>query len=624
MGIISGVATLMLPFISATIAFCSAFIITIWFALTIIYAIIEIINLLLGQPLVGWLMTGNIASTNDIRNLFNNQMFSFTSPIIIFLYIGLAISLLMVVIYFIAQIFMNNKVDSFNFSSSFFSIGLIILSVVWIPFLYSLLVLTTATLMIGLTSLLNLAKVNNSISNAFDVAVSREKLVTNLLSLKLLKEQGQFNFVDINDSVIQEWMNSHLSSNERVAFKTLIENWNVFLADNNLSIEQLDKWINDLNTLDLNDLSKLTISQKETLIALGNFSQGLYLMNSTYDTIFNKILSINELKIFNSWFITSNSIDLETFRLNNNIFDLNNLDENLTIEQFAFYTVNNQIIYSNKFNQNLVNILYSLALGKNVVFVPGWSTNVVEQSWNLFWIIPMEMKMIGLNISAYLFYNIKAIAIGTIINSVLVTAIIAFALVLIKRFVYITFWPFQMFFILARSTGQGNFEQVKEGFNELFYKFISILVFGFLWNFLCLLVTSIFMGLDSINPSELFGNETWIMDIFKLFIIIGIFIIGFPLIQEVIQKLSEEKSGASQGASEIIRAKREAENENRKIKDRGMQSARKASKSINRSMSEKWNNTGRQVFQDTKGQGFRARTGATARAMYNYRGRGRS
>lgn len=615
MGIVSSLATLLLPFISITISFCTAFVILVWFTLTIIYAITEIINLLLGQPLVGWLITGDISATNDVRNLFSNNMFSFTSPIMMFLYVGLAVSLFMFLVYFLFQIFEFKTIDNFSLSSSVFSFCLIIFSLIWIPFLYSMLVLVTASLMTGLTSLLNLARLNNSQANNFDLESTKTSLINNLFKLKNLKEQGQFLFIDIEKPEIQEWIKKRLSYQETISFNTLVQNWNNLLTDSNLSKDKLDNWINILNAIDTKDISKLTQDQKNLLTELGSFSQTLNLLNTHYDAIFSKILSIDELKEFNKWFIQSDSIDFESFRLNHKIFNLNNLEKNMTIEGFAFYILNNKIVFSNKFSQNLVNILYSLALGKNAVFVPGWSNDVVEQSWNLFWVIPWEMKTLGVNITAYLFYNVKVILIGSLINSVLISALIIFALILLKRFVYIAMWPIYMLFLLARSSGQGSLSFAKLGINELFYKFINILVFSLLWNFICLLTSSVFAAINEVNPYDLFNNEVWIIDVFKLFVIIGIIISGFNLTADILQKLSEEKSGASSGASEIARAGSKSSAEASKLKKKSYQSTKQVGKSINK----RWNGGGRDAWTNSKGQGFKVRTTSTAKAMFNYK-----
>lgn len=619
MGIISGIATLMLPFINVTIAFCAAFVVSIWFTLTIIYGIIEIINLLLGQPLVGWLITGDINATNDIRNLFSSNMFSFTSPIMMFLYVALAISLFMFLVYFIFQMFQFKTLDNFSVSSTILSFSLIILSVIWIPFLYSLLVLVSASLMIGITSLLSLAKINSSESYNFDVNTLKNNLIENLQKLKSLKAQGRFLYVDLENPKIQEWTKNHLNAQEIVSFQTLVENWNNFLTDNNLPMNKFNNWIDTLNSINYHDFSQLTFDQKSVLAELGAFSQCLNLLNHCYDDIFHKILILEELREFNGWFISSSSINLEEFRLNIQVFDLNLLDREFTIENFAFYVLHNQVIYSNKFSQNLVNILYSLALGKNSVFIPGWSDNVIEQSWNLFWIIPTEMKLLGLNFTAYLFYNLKVILIGSIINSILITSIIIFAFTLLRRFVYIAIWPIYALFLLANAGAKGDFSIVRSGINDLFYKFVNILVFGLLWNFICLLTTSIFAALDQIDAKEFFGSEAWIMDIFKLFVVIGIIIDGFAIIGDIIQKLSEEKTSASSGASEIAKASSKASKDTSHIKNKASQSVKRTSKSIGR----RWERGGRDAWVNTKGQGFKARTTTTAKAMFNYRAGGK-
>ena len=180
-----------------------------------------------------------------------------------------------------------------------------------------------------------------------------------------------------------------------------------------------------------------------------------------------------------------------------------------------------------------------------------------------------------------------------------------------------------MLYLLARSGGTGDSSFAKFGINELFFKFINILIFGLLWNFICFLTTSIFTILDQTNPSELFGSQTWIMDIFKLFAVIGIIISGFAIIGDILQKLSEEKSNASSGASEVAKASSKASSETSKMKNKASRSMSKSTKSFNKNMGQRWNGAGRSAWTETKGQGFKARTGATAKAMFNYKGGGK-
>ena len=57
---------------------------------------------MLGQPFVGWLITGDINATNDLEILTKHGMFSLTSPIMMFLYVGMIISAFLFVIYFLS------------------------------------------------------------------------------------------------------------------------------------------------------------------------------------------------------------------------------------------------------------------------------------------------------------------------------------------------------------------------------------------------------------------------------------------------------------------------------------------------------------------------------------------
>lgn len=156
------------------------------------------------------------------------------------------------------------------------------------------------------------------------------------MKLKELKEKAQFLYVDINNQEIQNWIKTNLQGNEIVPFNNLIESWNNFLSDQNLSIDKIDSWIEILNNLNINDYFILTKNEKEILIEIGSFSQSLEFMGVYYNNIFVKIQDFDELEMFNQWFVSSTTINFRDFRLNQQIFNLNNLENNVTIKSLLY------------------------------------------------------------------------------------------------------------------------------------------------------------------------------------------------------------------------------------------------------------------------------------------------
>lgn len=580
------------PLIQFTISMSMAFVVLIWFTLSLIYAIITIINFLLGQPFIGWLITGDINSSNDLQFLFKNGLFSFNAPLMIFLYVGLGVSVFLFVIYFVFAIMPFNIKDTGNISNQLIGISIIILSLIWIPFLYSLLIIATSGLMVVLNSLLN---INNSESlgsqiNLFDL---KNKTITQLNQIKYLKNQLEFKQIDIQSDAIKNLINPWTQENKSYFF-FFSELWNKNFSDTNLSIERIDKWINILNSINLDDLSSLTKEQIEGLKDIYKISLDLNQMNEYYDQF---SFLINDLEKFNNIFFTAkkgSEIDLKKFILKTELLDLRFLDKNYKLNDFIFILLNSKNIFINDFGQTLVNILYSLALGKNSVFVPGWGNSGVGDSLNIIMQIPNSIKTPGINVSLNLFYNIKMLAIGGIINSILLSGFLVFALILLKRFLYIAFWPIMILFRAARS-GSGDLGLIKDGVNQLFYKFLSIIIFALMWNFISVLTTGIFQGIDKMTNWKV---DYWIIEVLKLFVIIGLIWGSFILIKEFLEIIEQDRLLANAGASEVASAKSKAENQASKI-NKDWKSAKAAGSKkidpIKKNIKENWSST--------KGQG---------------------
>lgn len=592
MGILSLLGGLITPLIQFTISMSIAFVVLIWFTLSLIFAITRIINFLLGQPFIGWLITGDINASNDLQFLFKNGLFSFNAPLMIFLYVGLGISVFMFLIYFVFAIMPFNIKNTGNISNQLIGISVIILSIIWIPFLYSLLIIATSGLMVVLNSLLN---INNSESlgsqiNLFDL---KNKTITQLNQIKYLKNQLGFNQIDIESDAIKNLISPWTQENKGYFF-FFSELWNKNFSDTNLNIETIDKWINILNSINLDDLSSLTKEQIEGLKDIYKISLDLNQMNEYYDQF---SFLIHDLEKFNNiFFVLKNNseIDLKTFILKTELLDLRFLDKNYKLNDFIFILLNKKNIFANDFGQTLVNILYSLALGENSVFVPGWGNSGIGDSLNIIMQIPNSIKSIGLNLTVNLFYNIKMLAIGGIINSILLSGFLVFALILLKRFLYIAFWPIMILFRAARS-GSGDLGLIKDGINQLFYKFLSIIIFALMWNFISVLTTGIFQGIDKMTDWKV---DYWIIEVLKLFVIIGLIWGSFILIKEFLEIMEQDRLLANAGASEVASAKSKAENQASKITKDWKSAKASGSKKIDpikKNVKENWSST--------KGQG---------------------
>ena len=592
MGILSFLGGLITPLIQFTISMSMAFVVLIWFTLSLIYAITTIINFLLGQPFIGWLITGNINASNDLQFLFKNGLFSFNAPLMIFLYVGLGISAFMFLIYFVFAIMPFNIKNTGNTSNQLIGISIIILSIIWIPFLYSLLIIATSGLMVVLNSLLN---INNSESlgsqiNLFDL---KNRTLLQLNQLKKLKEELGFNQIDLESEQVKNFINSW-TQEKKSYFIFFAELWNKTFSDQALNTNNIDLWINVLENINLDKLENLSAVEASALNNILEFSSRLNQMNSYYEQ-FNG--SIPDLESFNKIFLTvrpNSKIDLKSFVLKKELIDLRVLNENYTINDFIFILINNKNIFTNDFGQTLVNILYSLALGENKVFVPGWGNSGVGDSWNVIMQIPSSITLIGLNLTANLFYNIKMLAIGGIINSILLSGFLVFALILLKRFLYIAFWPIMILFRAARS-GSGDLGLIKDGVNQLFYKFLSIIIFALMWNFISVLTTGIFQGIDKMTDWKV---NYWIIEVLKLFVIIGLIWGSFILIKEFLEIMEQDRLLANAGASEVASAKSKAENQASKISKDWKSAKASGSKKIDpikKSIKENWSST--------KGQG---------------------
>ena len=592
MGILSFLGGLITPLIQFTISMSMAFVVLIWFTLSLIYAITTIINFLLGQPFIGWLITGDINASNDLQFLFKNGLFSFNAPLMIFLYVGLGISSFMFLIYFVFAIMPFNIKNTGNISNQLIGISIIILSIIWIPFLYSLLIIATSGLMVVLNSLLN---INNSESlgsqiNLFDL---KNRTLLQLNQLKKLKEELGFNQIDLESEQVKNFINSW-TQEKKSYFIFFAELWNKTFSDQALNTNNIDLWINVLENINLDKLENLSAVEASALNNILEFSSRLNQMNSYYEQ-FNG--SIPDLESFNKIFLTvrpNSKIDLKSFVLKKELIDLRVLNENYTINDFIFILINNKNIFTNDFGQTLVNILYSLALGQNKVFVPGWGNSGVGDSWNVIMQIPSSITLIGLNLTANLFYNIKMLAIGGIINSILLSGFLVFALILLKRFLYIAFWPIMILFRAARS-GSGDLGLIKDGVNQLFYKFLSIIIFALMWNFISVLTTGIFQGIDKMTDWKV---EYWIIEVLKLFVIIGLIWGSFILIKEFLEIMEQDRLLANAGVSEVASAKSKAENQASKISKDWKSAKASGSKKIDpikKSIKENWSST--------KGQG---------------------
>lgn len=549
-------AAMFSSFLTATIQMCISFVVLIWFTLSIIYAISEIINFLLGQPLIGWLLTGKISNVNDISFLFKHGMFNLTSPIMIFLYSAIVVSAFLFIFYFTWSLMPFNSSNIGELSSRVIGIGLIILATIWIPFLYSLLIIATSGLMVGLNSLINFNNSNN-IMKTMNLPFLKSVLLKNLNQLKDLKMQMNFLYINTNSSEFKNYVEQSFNADTGAKVLMFAESWNQILSDSSLPLSQLNSWIDIVSKLDFDKIGKFNSAEIKTLELIGAMSQKLDQMKIYYNDIAKWISDPSDLKKFNDFFLSTKTeneflgINLSDFSIREKILNINILSDRYNASNFSFVLVNSSNVFSNNFSQTIVNILYSIAIGeKDAVFVPGWSGSGTESSWKVISSIPIKMISLPLNITLFLFYNIKVLAVGGIINSFLLTGIIIFALILIRRFIFIAFWPLIILFKLAKS-GLGDIYIVKESINQLFNKFISIIVFSLGWNLISLLTNSIF---DAINNAEIFTENIWILDVLKLFLIIGIVWSSFLLIKEFLDSMEKNKTTVQSGASEAASA----------------------------------------------------------------------
>lgn len=608
MDLISAIST---PFINATIFLTTSFVTLIWFSLSLIFALIEIINFMLGQPLIGWLITGNFNATNNLTIITQQGMFSFVSPMMIFLYIALIISILLFIVYWIYSMFQQ---EMGLISTRFIGLLIICLSIIWIPFLYSLLAIATSGLMLGLNSLMNLQKIAQ-ISKDFDFSNLKINTINQLNQIKNLLNEVSFNKVDINNQNVQDFINQYLSPSNLSSFQNLINFWNQNLEF--LNEKQIEKWISILNSINsTEDMNLFSADNKNELIKLASFSQNLKQMNSFYDdlpfwyennsTTPNLLLNLNSIFIINK----NVSLNLNEIKLTDLIFIKNSIGQNETINNLVFYILNNKNVLSNNFSQTIVNVLYSLSLGKNTIFVPGWDS-LSTTGFNIFWLIPAEIKTPIANVTTHLFYNIKMLVVGTVINSILLPCLFILALTFLKRFLYIAFWPITTLILLARS-GQGD-KQFSSSINEIFYKFINIVALGLLWNFITVLVTAIFGSLVKINY---FGNNQWIFEIFQVFLIIGIIFLSIYLLKEFNESLESNRYLAKHGANEIVGARQKMNKTFSQWNQQSSSSWKKSKVQINQNI-QPYKDKFKDGFKGAKGQSFLSRLNAGRIAAFN-------
>lgn len=594
-GFISAAASLMMPFITITIQLMIAFVILVWFTLSLIYAAVKIIDYMLGQPFVGWLITGDINATNDLEILTKNGMFSFTSPIMMFLYVGMIISAFLFVIYFLSSLLPFTNHDVGSIKTRVWGILMICLSFIWIPFLYSLLAIVTNGLMIGLFSLLKVKKNTTSTINWNNL---KENTITNLSKLNTLLTQLDFKYVDLDSEEVQNFINKNFNSQNKLIFSKFVQLWNENFANKKISDSIINNWIDTINSINLNDLNSLNTEQIKHIVSLKEFSDVMYQMNLYIKDINSYIPSNDVLLEFNQFFLTSSSIDLSTFNIRTEILDLNNIKSNKNIGDICSYILFNKNYSDISFSQSLVDIIYSLILGKEATFNAGWDYSL-DTSFNIIWMIPAEIKMIFLNISIHLAYVIKMLVIGGVVNSLLLPAIYIFALVLLKRFVYIAFWPIMILIGYARNQGENQIS--KKYLNELFYKTINIIAFALLWNFISVLTTSIF---EALNKTNIFENELWIKEIFFVFVVIGIVMCSFVIIKTFLSDMEKDRSIIASGASEINSAKRRIEKETKGTTNKSKGSFNKANKNFQNNKTVKDFKTG---WNSAKGQGISAK-----------------
>lgn len=601
-GTMSALATLFVPFLKITIQLCVAFVILIWFSLSLIYAATKIIDFLLGQPFVGWLITGNINAPNDMSILTQQGMFSLTAPIMQFLYVGMIVSAFLFIVYFIYTLLPISWDKGIGplWTRAKGIIG-ISLAFIWIPFTYSILVITTNGLMIGLYAFLNVDRSKNNFVNDYNNLKS--KAITNLNLLRDTLLVMEVKKVDPNAGEFESYLNT-LSSERQFALLQFTDAWNNNFANSLITPQKIDLWIQTVGMLDFNNLSKVTLEQKEALNSLSSASNKMVQMLSYYSIWVRH--SHNEISIFNSFFFTPNSISAHPIDLNNFLFDdnfliYNQIGDGVFLNTFARFVNFNGSFTDTNFSQSLVNILYSMAIGRNEVFIAGWDYSM-SNSFSIAGMIPWEMKITFVNLT-YLSYNIKVLAIGSIINSIMLPAIFIFTLTLLKRFVYIAFWPIMILIAFARNA-QGENKFVRYYINELFYKTINIIGFALMWNFVAVISIAIY---NAINKSNVFSNELWIKDVLNVFVVIGIVVASFMVIKTFLSAMEEDRSSLTAGASEVAAAKNKMESQVSKQKGQANKSFSQAGKKFNKNESVK---AFKKAFNENRGKGFSARFAA--------------
>lgn len=576
--IINAIFSLVGSAVKTTAPIVIAFIILIWFTLSIIYAITQIINLLLGQPLIGWFITGNINSTNSLNLIFQNGVFNLTGPLAIFIYIGLGTAVFLWLPYFIFSVMPFNFNNLGTIRSRWIGMSLILTSIVWMPVLYFLFILISGGLLMAFNSFFNIRSSQTAI-NSLDLALLKNNLMENLSKLKNIKNNLIFNQVNINSEEFTNFVNSTFNISTSTIFISFVDYWNESVSDKFLSINVIDNWISTINSINLSQLDKISLDQKEVLNQLLKFSNNLNSLSGQFEAFSKSLINSSDVANMNKLLFTlkeNSTINLETFNLKTEFLDLNNLTPNHQIDEFAYSILNNNNFFTNDFSQRLVDILYSLILSRDTRFTPGWGNGDVKTAFDLFWLIPNEFKIPVANMTAFLFYNIKSLAIGGLVNSILLPALLVFSFLLLKRFAILAYWPIVMLISLAK-TGQGSLDNSLDSIKQFFYKFISIIIFAVLWNLITFLIVALF---DVINKANIFENQTWIFEVFKVFILIGILIGSFAIVKELLEKLEQDRSLINTGAEEIAAGKA-------KLSSQG-QSLRNTTSKLGRDINKKW------------------------------------
>ena len=551
---INGFFSIAAPFISATVSLTIAFTVVIWFTLSMIYALSEIINFLLGQPLVGWLVTGDINTSNNLKILLEKGAFRFDAPIMIFIITAMILSVFVFIFYFFWSAMPFNSKERGSISVRATGILMIFLIIIWLPTLYFILVIGTSGLLVALSTFLSLKR-QQDFTEQINLMALKNDLINNLEKLKEFKSNLDFNVVNLESEEVKDFVNKHFSSIAVNIFPLFTNIWNDTMSDRFLTTEKIDEWIALINSLNLEDLNQLvlTTEQRNLLFEIARFSTNLNLLNQYYDSL-AKFFYTPEIKNgFNSLFLTIKNDsypNLSEFNMRN-IFALNNLSNSFEISNFVFLLTDKASILNSSFSQTIVNILYSLALGRTAVFVPGW-----ESGWNVIAGVPSEISSPLANVTVNLFYNIKMLAIGGIVNAIVLPSLMVFAFLLLKRFLYIAFWPIMILFRLAK-TGTGDKNIVKEGFVQLISKFLSIVAIALMWNFIAFLTVSIFDGLQQLTFFKDKG-QGWVNEIFQLIVIIGLLAASFALIKEFIEIFEQDRFLAKTGVQEVASAKNKA------------------------------------------------------------------